>query len=258
MFDLLALSDAERYSIWAKGIDKEFAYVNYCDEKTKRRFIQLRDVARKADRAQLKNTLASIRKRTQEGEGFKLNMLPADEALEKTDFERFDTELKALMVKAIERGEFIVLGYQHPRKITDSPKPVPIDVWNRPDPWQGNGFNLGATKIVDVHITLKRSVARYFDKQESSAQDMQRHAVAEHTPVKAPKGRPTKEALIHKAFDYGVEVGIIDCSLSNKAIYNQVHNIIKTRWPDQYEGGKGLGDTPMRKYLAERIRANRL
>lgn len=146
------------------------------------------------------------------------------------DFSR--SFLKKFNEEAVQEGSMIALGYLQPRDIHDFPKPIPIDVWNGSVNWKestayGSGLYFESVRLVD-------------------APDIQ-------PTIKKPVGRPSREAVLLKAFQWGINNDRIELSHSKTVIYDKVREIIKSQFPTEYEEGKGLGDTPMKKYLSKRI-----
>jgi len=151
------------------------------------------------------------------------------------DFSR--SFLKKFNEEAVQEGSMIALGYLQPRNINDFPKPIPIDVWNGRINWKestahGSGLYFESVRLVD-------------------APDIQPTA-------RKPVGRPSREAILLKAFQWGIDNDRIELFHSKTVIYDKVREIIKSQFPTEYEEGKGLGDTPMKKYLSKRISQERL
>ncbi len=147
--------------------------------------------------------------------------------------------------------ELIGYGYAVPRRPEDVPTRIPDDVWEGKIDWSKSAVNGSGLSFVSVRLVDS--------EYDHTVPDAMPDEESMPTPPESSKvGRPTKKQLILEAFDYGVANKLIDCSKSNKAIYNQVFQLIRAHWPAEFEGGKGLGDTPMRKHLAEKIKVNRL
>jgi len=145
--------------------------------------------------------------------------------------------LKLTNQSAVQEGRKIALGYRHPRDVNDFPVPIPVDVWNGSVEWKESTVYGGGLWFHSVRLV--------------NAPDIQ-------PTTKKPVGRPSREAVLLKAYRWGHENEMIDLSHSKTSIYEKVREIIKFQFPREYADGKGLGDTPMKKYLSNRIDQERL
>ncbi|PCJ42340.1 MAG: hypothetical protein COA81_06115 [Alphaproteobacteria bacterium] len=112
-----------------------------------------------------------------------------------------------------------------------------------------------------VHSESIKAIAQNVDSENTDRSEINganKQKIASPNIPNPPLGRPTKKDLILQAFEFGVENNAINFSQSKKIIFSTVQQIIREQWPDEYEGGKGLGTTPMRKYLLDKINHNKL
>ncbi|MFC3053223.1 hypothetical protein [Kordiimonas pumila] len=253
MFDILTLPDADRYAIWSKGIAKEYAYVNYCNADIQARYTALKDAARAAERLRTKAIFKSVKEQSATNSRVVFSPPLLDSSIEKTEFETYDTDLKDQMLQDIKNGVFIVLGYQYPRGMSDAPKPVPLDVWDQSDPWSGNSFQLGSTKIIDVHITLKRSVASYFEalpepEPEETIQNISQ--VALRVPFAQMKaGRKSRKEEILTAYETLKAQGVLTRDTPKAILGHEVREFILKGVPKPERRETGLSDETIRRII---------
>ncbi len=252
MFDILELSDADRYAIWNEGISKQYAYVNYCNEDIKSRFITMREAARVADRRQMKNMVTTGKKLKDAGVKNYLKEIPFEEQADKVEFEKYENELKTHMIKAIKQGVFIVLGYEYPRQMSDAPKPVPLDVWDQYDPWHGDNFKLGTSKITDVRVTLKSSVASYFKPQQDIPQESPIPPVpaTSSSPIEAKQaGRKSRKGEILSAFEILSSENRLTKDTPTQVLAHEIREYILNQTSLENRSITGLSDETIRRVI---------
>ncbi len=258
MFDIAKLPSAVRYEIWRKGCPKEKAYIHFSSKDIQTKYNTLDQVISKQSRQKF----SYMCKAFFEVEDNSIEMQNAISQLNNTpeqlEYEKLQDQLQRQMLIHLKEDNFITLGFQKPRGVNDAPVALPLDVWNDYNPWSGNSFHIGKTTIDDVRLTLRSSVMEYLIEDTTLQSSSKDHLLTTVKVKEATKGRPSKKGIIQNAFDLGIEQGLIDCSQSNKTVFYKVEQIIKAEWPEEYEDGKGLGETPMRKYLTERLKNNRM
>ena len=183
----------------------------------------------------------------------------------KEEYESYKSELENTCLRWIKSGKLVAVGYSKDRRPQDKVSKVPTDlIANGYYNWNDNKISYSSLDMVDIRIIhpekieeIMQDIHEQTNKTHGRTEDKKQIITKPDLPNPA-LGRPTKEDLILRAFKLGVENDAIDFTQSNKIIYSTVESIICNEWPEEYEAGKGLGITPMRKYLMDEIKRNKL
>jgi len=191
-----------------------------------------------------------------------------DEQRGRDEYVAYRDQLRAEREKIVKCGDVIAVGFSPDRRPEDKPRPVPADLIQKGYfDWEDGAIRSPNFTMVDLRFGYPDEVDDLWDayKQETKPEtvitrtwDNVEPASVVTMPKRNRPGRPTRDDTILKAFEWGLVHEKFDFSQSKSAIYETVRLIVKTQYPDEYDDGKGLGVTPMRRVLAKSIEANSL
>jgi hypothetical protein len=180
----------------------------------------------------------------------------------KAEYDAFSEKCKNLCKQWIKDGALIALGFSKYRRPEDQASIVPKDLISHGSfKWNENRIIHRSLEMIDIRITSANRLQQLIDSSKTATpnpSEPPQQKIKNPNLPNPPLGRPTKKELILRAYELGIENNAINFSQSKKLIFDTVREIIRTQWPEEFEGGKGLGFTPMRKCLSDKIDRNKL
>jgi hypothetical protein len=148
-------------------------------------------------------------------------------------------EMEDWMVRSIKSGEFYAYGFLVPRKLSDVPVRLPIDVFELRLVNGGNSSLKGAG-LVFVSVRVIRA---------SEAQEIESRHPADAIPLARPRGRRTLKDFIKR----GINSMYVDSYLPNddfrRANANELRKRVQALLPPGDKSEAGLGESALCKAL---------
>lgn len=154
-------------------------------------------------------------------------------------------DLEDSILRKINDGALVAVGFLEPRKPIDRPALIPNDVWDGEIDWKestvkGNGLSYVAVRInADV------------DEQSGHAGSKE-----PESPLR-PQGRPSLKPYIDEAYVALKAEGQIDWSKSRARMYPAVKNWLCAQYPEMADKFSGTSDKTLAKYTRDRYHRDR-
>jgi hypothetical protein len=148
------------------------------------------------------------------------------------------TELQNAFIARMAAGELTALGYEHPRRLDDQPRIIPLSAFLRGyrhenDSIKAEGLHFEAVRIVPSSMLVS-------------------------LPASPVRGRPSSEATIVQAYSaLKAMKGGIDFDAPQKRVVEAIQAWLKANKPNDYGDGKGFQKEAIRHAIAPLFKADK-
>lgn len=224
------MSDMDTWLFWNRAVPLSHAYVAFAPKDKAERHKHL------AEHNGLPGILDRMSQQVQKGksagEAFRASYDPSN------DLRELREELLSDCLKRLRKGQLKAYGFATPRRPSDSPQPVPPDLWNGIIGWDSSKVRSDSLTMEAVRLIPPHWETELLAQQVSAGSDMR-------------PGRPSRGDQIVEAFEALDEAGQIDYAAPMAQTFDPIRNRVQATHPD--EGTKGLSEKTIAKTISARF-----
>jgi hypothetical protein len=149
-------------------------------------------------------------------------------------------------------GRLVATGFILPRRITDKPTWIPLDVWHSPKVnWDQSSLKGGGLEFESVRV------ARTHHQRHKKPEARIIH-IGDFLPSRRQAGRPSMVGEILRVYEHLKNAGEIDFSQSMIAAADKIRAAIQKTFPDRVQYGKGLKYEAIRRIISTDFHKQRI
>jgi hypothetical protein len=151
------------------------------------------------------------------------------------------------LLDLIWNGTAIAVGYAMPRKSSDFPSEIPIDIWEGEINWENSAVRGNGLEFTGVRIVSRKLLEKYIANFNVSENPLPQIAPPKIENNPTNRRRWNAKARIAEAFDALFKAGKIDLLRDKSANYPIIRNWLAEKHPDMRAVIQNLADETIRQ-----------